>query len=258
VFFIVFVVFFIVLMVEWSECGLKWFFDMSDSTKKVTPAYTTYKSFSNLIKDLKKDGVPPHITRSVVKGSNSGKAMMTVSLKALDLIDEDTVPKDKLARLVNSGDDYSTELNIVLQEAYSFLFDDSIDLSNTTTEKVAEKFKTAGAAGSTVTKCMSFFLAAAKAAEIEVHPRVKAPAIDRSKQARRKNKTSDPKIDNTHDQSHSELVNDTPEGMERITVPLRNMEDGVIFFPEGLTAEDAKRAVKAAVFNLQHYYELDD
>ncbi|CAA0112319.1 Uncharacterised protein [Halioglobus japonicus] len=230
---------------------------MNDSTKKVTPAYTTYKSFVNLINDLRENGIQPHITRSVVKGSNSGKAMMTASLKALGLIDEDTVPTEKLSLLVNSTEDYSTALNLVLQEAYPFLFDGSVDLSNTTTEKVAEKFKEAGATGSTITKSMHFFLSAAKEAEVEVHSRVKAPAIDRSKQTRRKSKLGEPKDESEAGQGGGENESEIPEGMERITVPLRNMEDGVIYFPAELEQEEAKKAVKMAVFILNNFYGID-
>jgi len=230
---------------------------MNDSTTKITPAYTTYKSFINLINDLRENGIPPHITRSVVKGSNSGKAMMTASLKALGLIDDDTVPTDKLSLLVNSSEDYSTALNLVLEEAYPFLFDGSIDLSNTTTEKVAEKFKEAGASGSTITKCMAFFLSASKEAGIEVHPRVKAPAIDRSKQSRRKSKAKEQKSEVADTGSTDNPDNVNPEGMEKIIITLRGMDDGFICLPEGLDGDEAKRVLKAVVFNLKHYYEVD-
>lgn len=230
---------------------------MNGSAKKVVPAYTTYKSFVNLINDLKENDIPPHVTRSVVKGSNSAKAMMTASLKALDLINEDTVPTDKLSMLVNAGEDYSTTLNLVIQEAYPFLFDGTIDLSNTTTEKVAEKFKEAGATGSTITKCMSFFLSAAKDAEIEVHPRVRAPAIDRSKQTRRKSKQKDQQEEILPlDPGTSDGID--LEGMEKIIITLRGMDDGFICLPEGLEGEEAKRVLKAVVFNLKHYYEVEE
>ena len=57
---------------------------------------------------------------------------------------------------------------------------------------------------------------------------------------------------------NSNFEEELPEGMERITVPLRGKEDGIIFFPAELEKEEAKRAVKAAVFILNSYYELDD
>ena len=57
---------------------------MSTETSKATPAYTTYTAFTNLINDLRENDVPSHITRSVVKGSNSGKAMSTAQLYQTD------------------------------------------------------------------------------------------------------------------------------------------------------------------------------
>jgi hypothetical protein len=45
--------------------------------------------------------------------------------------------------------------------------------------------------------------------------------------------------------------------MDRITVPLRGMEDGILFFPENLTDEDAKRAIKMTTFILKQYYDIE-
>mgnify|MGYP000462874493 CR=1 FL=1 len=52
--------------------------------------------------------------------------------------------------------------------------------NNEYVEKVVEKFRAAGASGSTVTKCMAFLLAACEDASIEVSKYVKAPAPARS------------------------------------------------------------------------------
>jgi hypothetical protein len=150
---------------------------MNKEAKKATPAYTTYTAFTNLIKDLRENDIPSHVSRSVVKGSNSGKAMMMASLKYLGLINKDETPTNTLVQLVENEENYSKLLKQLLLDKYSFLFDDSIDIKTTTTERVAEKFQLAGASGSTVSKCMAFFLTAAKAAGIEVSPRVKAPKV---------------------------------------------------------------------------------
>jgi uncharacterized protein DUF5343 len=227
---------------------------MSTETKIATPAYTTYTSFTNLINDLRENDIPSHITRSVVKGSVSGKSIMIASLKYLNLISKDSTPTQELVQLVENEDNYNENLNKLLHAKYQFLFDDSIDIKNTTSEKVAEKFEAVGASGSTVSKCMAFFLTAAKAAGIEVSHRVKAPKIKRSPKKANNKKTP---IQELGDQGTGE--EDTiPEGMERITVPLRNMDDGIIFFPEDLDKEAAKRAIKMTEFILKEYYEIDE
>jgi hypothetical protein len=153
---------------------------MAKTPKTAIPAYTTSASFNNLINDLRETGIPTHISRSVVKGSNSGKATMQSSLRALGLTKDDSTPTEKLAKLVKDKDNYRANLGVVIKDAYPFLFDGSIDLANTTSELVAEKFKAAGAGGSTVSKGVAFFLAIAKDAGIEVSPRVKAPTPTRA------------------------------------------------------------------------------
>ncbi len=238
---------------------------MNDEVKKQVPPYTTYTQFFNLIIDLREHGIPEHVTRSVAKGSNSAKSMMLAALKSMKLITEHGEPTEELRRIVEDEEGYVANLQKTMFDTYPFLFDGSIDLANTTTEKVEEKFRGAGASGSTITKCVAFFLAAAKDAEIPVSPRVKAPSPSRgSSPARRKAANGRKKPENEEppaDNGNEPDIRDqdyAPEGMERITVPLRNMVDGVIFFPEGLSPDEARRAVRAAVFNLKHYYELDE
>ncbi|MGM0563645.1 MAG: DUF5343 domain-containing protein [Pseudomonadota bacterium] len=237
---------------------------MAEESKLTIPAYASYKSFYNLIGEFRDEGVPDHITRSVVKGSNSAKATMLSSLRALGLMNDADEPTELLHLLVRSeGDDgYGEALSLTLSEAYPYLFDGSIDLSNTTTEKVAEKFKEAGVQkASTLSKCVSFFLGAAKDAGVEVSGRVKAPPVPRSQGARKKSKPtardnmvggSDPDEGRDQDRIPSGL-----EKMERITVPLRGMEDGVIYFPKGLAEDEAKKAVKMANFILENFYGLE-
>ncbi len=227
---------------------------MSTETKKTVPPYATYKSFSNLISDLRENGIPDHITLSVLKGSNSGKAMMTATLKSLGLISDDRKPTSDLTQLAESEANYSTVLSRVIRKSYPFLFLNGIDLSNTTTEKVAEKFKEAGASGSTISKCMAFFLHAVKDTDIVVSDRVKAPPPPRN--TTKKKKT--PAVKGQQDGLEHDLENDIPEGMERITVPMRGMEDGVILFPAVLEEGEAKKAVKMAVFILNNFYGIDD
>jgi hypothetical protein len=225
---------------------------MPELPKAATPAYTTAASFNNLINDLRETGIPTHISRSVMKGSNSGKATMASSLKALGLINEDTTPTDKLVKLVKEPANYKANLGIVIRAAYPFLFDGSIDLANTTSEKVAEKFKGAGASGSTVSKGVAFFLAIAKDAAVEVSARVKAPTPIRTANG------SKPKLRKTDDESDdgeddpAEIEN-THEGMIKIPIPLHGLGDGAIYLPDRMTKKQWEYAKKMAKFILENY-----
>mgnify|MGYP003700791891 CR=1 FL=1 len=231
---------------------------MEEQTKSHTPPYTTYQSFRNLMDDLREEGLPSHITRSVVKGSNSAKSTMTASLKALGLIKEDTTPTRDLEELTNPQTNFPVVLERIIRQNYPFLFDGSIDLSNTTTEIITKKFQDEGAGGSTVSKCIAFFLAAAKEAEIDVSSRVKAPA--RQSTPRKKKPAKQRDASSTQERSNvpPPPPNAAPDDMDEITIPLRELKDGRIYFPKGLSQEEAKRVVKAAVFILNNYYGLDD
>ncbi|MFK5948979.1 MAG: DUF5343 domain-containing protein [Methylococcales bacterium] len=234
---------------------------MAEENKQQTPPYTTYKSFTNLIIDFREEGTPDHVTRSVVKGSNSGKAMMSATLKYLKLVDSESVPTESFKQLIDSVDNYKELLSSLLHSSYPFLFDGSIDLSNTTTEKVADKFKLAGARGSTISKCMVFFLAAAKDAEINISSRVKAQAPARSNNGSKKQKNKSSQDNDTSDANSGDKPGsgaDIHEGMEQITVPLRDMNDGVIYFPPNLETAEARKAVKMAIFILNNFYELEE
>ncbi|MBT3047768.1 MAG: DUF5343 domain-containing protein, partial [Candidatus Thiodiazotropha sp. (ex Clathrolucina costata)] len=120
---------------------------MAGTEKKAPPPYTTYKSFTNFINGLRDNGMPSHITRSMLPGSNSGKATMAASLKSLGLVDGNDVPAKKMKQLVDSDKDYSDVLRDILYDSYEFLTDADFDLENTTTDKVVEKFKEYGASG---------------------------------------------------------------------------------------------------------------
>ncbi|MEW8275000.1 MAG: DUF5343 domain-containing protein [Candidatus Thiodiazotropha taylori] len=227
---------------------------MSDEANLPTPAYATYKSFSNLINDLREDSIPPHIVYSVVKGSNSGKATMLASLKALQLIDDEKCPTDTFKTLISEKENYKTNLRGVLQNAYPYLFDGSIDLSNTTTEMVAEKFKEAGASGSTIAKGMAFFLNAAKEAGIGISARVRPPQAPKSPSGKRRaSKSNNDQTD--RNQANEPQDDQPPTGTEKISFTLRGMPDVSVYFPEGLEDEDEiRRVIKATVFNLEMYY----
>lgn len=183
---------------------------MADPAKKTVPPYSTYKSFTNFISGLREHGCPSHITRSLLPGSNSGKAAMGATLRSLDLINSKDEPTEKLKQLVNSEDNYNALLKDILYASYPFLSDGSLDLANTATEKVVEKFKDLGAGGSTISKCMAFFLAAAKDAGIEVSKYVKAPAPDRTgptRKGKQRSKSEKPPLDPGHDRKPPVIKN---------------------------------------------------
>lgn len=225
-----------------------------EDQKPTVPPYVTYTTFHNWIMGLRKNGLPSHITRSVLPGSNSGKATMAVSLRAMGLIDGNGEPSKLLLQLTDPKEDYASILKAILENTYSFLTDGSIDLKNTTTEKVVEKITKLGASGSTVSKCMAFFLAAAKAAGITVSPWVKAPPPPRSASPRKGRKLGKQQDLEEEEEDTNEIDEDVEsENMTVIPIPLHGMADGKILLPADLEEEDWAYAVNMAKFILENY-----
>ncbi len=225
---------------------------MAATEKLSMPPYAAFKAFSKFIIGLRENGMPSHISRSVLPGSNSGKATMAATLKSLGLVDKDDIPTEKLKQLVESPDDYRENLRNILRDSYGFLTDGSLDLKSTTTEKVTEKFKGGGATGSTISKCMAFFLAACKEAQIEISPFVKAPSLPKSS-SNGKSKAKRVADDESTDDDEFEESDEDLEGMMKITIPLHGMKDGLVFFPEEMNKKQWEYALKMATFILENY-----
>ncbi len=117
--------------------------------------------------------------------SGALQSQLTTTLRYLGLIKTTGQPSDLLARLVNSeGPERAKVMREIVTTSYPFLFD-SFDLKNATPRMLEEQFIDAGASGGTVDKCVLFFLAAAKEAEIEVSPHVKNPRGQRTQRNQR-------------------------------------------------------------------------
>lgn len=232
---------------------------MADTNKKPLPPYATYKSFSNFINGLREHGTPKHVTKSMLPGSNSGKASMSATLAALKLVDGKDEPTAMMRQLTDSAKDYSTVLKEILESSYSFLNDGSLDIADTTTDKVVEKFKELGASGSTVTKCMAFFLSAAQDAKIVVSRYVKTPAAAPSKASKAGKKKSLRPVNPIDDDSDDDEDDDkTPPDKERIVISVHGMDEWEIFVPRGLSSTQWKHGLKMAKFILDNYRPAND
>jgi Family of unknown function (DUF5343) len=166
--------------------------------KQILPPYIPYKTFVNFINKLRETGVPNQIDKSVLRGMSGAMQSATIAaLKFLNLIDSFAKPTQKLTQLVDaSGENYSLALKNVLTESYIFLFESGFKLEQATSTEVENKFKAKGVSGSTITKCIAFFLAASKEANITVSIHVRPPSLARSSTQR---KVNIKKKDNTED-----------------------------------------------------------
>ncbi len=145
-----------------------------DAERKALPPYLPYRTFRTFVESLRV-AIPGRIDRSLM-GTMSGTAQgqLIAALRYLDLITLQGSPTEKLTRLVNSeGTDRQKTLRDILTSAYTFLFHEGFPLERATVRQLEEKFNTAGASGETVRKCIAFFTAAAKAADLPLSPFIK-------------------------------------------------------------------------------------
>jgi hypothetical protein len=169
---------------------------MADTQKKPSPPYATFPSFYNFINKLRETGVPNRIDRSVF-GNASGSVIYSVlaSLQSLKLIDENGTPSQRFMDYVNAPDDARPKLfRQIVIDGYPSLFATGTDLTKITAgqfnDLIRDEF---GVAGSTIDKIASFFLAAAKAADIPISkhlenrtPIASSPSSKKSVQQRKK------------------------------------------------------------------------
>jgi Family of unknown function (DUF5343) len=136
----------------------------------MVPPYLSFRTFSGFVEGLRK-GIPNRVDRSVMSSfSGSNQSQILAALHYLGLISPKGAPTEKLSDLVNSeGVKFRTGLRAVLVGSYPFLFK-GFDLRRATIDELTERFAAAGANGDTIRKSVSFFLAAARHAELELSP----------------------------------------------------------------------------------------
>jgi len=149
--------------------------ESAPAATRAVPPYSPYRSFRNYIDSLKQ-GIPARIDRSVMPSmSGALQSQITATLRYFELITPSGVPTPALPVLVNSeGPERAKTLRQLLHSSYRFLFDKAtFDLMAATPRMLEEQFAHTGASGGTVDKCVMFFLAAAKEAQIELSPHLK-------------------------------------------------------------------------------------
>jgi Family of unknown function (DUF5343) len=174
------------------------FSDMAEKSKKATPPYATFSSFINFINKLREGIIPSRIDPSVF-GNASGSVSYSIiaSLKTLKLISSDGTPAEAFNSFVKASDeDRRPMMKSILKIGFPTLWGDSINVSTTSAgqfdEHIREEYD---AKGSTVDKVAAFFISAAKYAEVELSPHLKARKSTASSassgKSKRQRKTAD-------------------------------------------------------------------
>lgn len=134
---------------------------VAEQSTKLAPPYVSYPAFRSFIDKLS-DSCPDVIDRSIMTTMSGGtQAQMLSSLKFLELTSDDCRITEQLRSLISAkplGDDaFRMALKEVAIEAYSGVIGD-FDLMRMTPKQLADRFREAGAEGSTLVKAIRFYL----------------------------------------------------------------------------------------------------
>lgn len=145
------------------------------------PPYVAYSTFLTLLKELKDNGLPPQLDKSVLKRFAFGvQGQLKMALRALGMLDGDK-PTPRLQAFVDAyeTDTFGPLLLDVLREVYPYVF--ALDLNTATPTMFGDAFKQSGAKGEDgLRKCRSFFTHAAKQAGVVFGPRLANGSVPRS------------------------------------------------------------------------------
>lgn len=150
---------------------------MAEKGKNQAPPYATFASFINFLNKLRETQVPSRIDPSVF-GNASGSLSYSIiaALKSLKLISAEGVPSTDFVTFVKADDEARKPLmQNILKAGYPTLWNGAIDLTGATAGQFDEHIRQEyDAKGSTVDKVATFFIAAAKYADLAISPHLAA------------------------------------------------------------------------------------
>lgn len=214
-----------------------------NTEKRIIPPYIAYKAFDRFINGLRESGIPQQIDRSIFPTmSGAAQSSLIAALRYLNLIDNQQKPTQNLKQLVDSsGEDYSKILANILHESYWFLTQGDIHLDRATGQQVADKFREQGTTGSTVTKCIAFFLTAARAANLKVSHHVRPPKPIRVNAPRKQKRGSTGFEDenvNVYERDEESSPETIDPDMERIVITIPGKKGVIVQIPKNFTSDD--------------------
>jgi hypothetical protein len=158
---------------------------MTDEAKDKKPiaAYVPFKTFLNALESLE-HGVPHVIDRSVWPTfSGLYQSQTLAAFRFLGLIDEEGKPTADLLKLVGDKDNRKLQLRRVLEQSYASVV--KRDLTKMTSASLDSAMEEYGGTGDTHRKAISFFLQAARYAELPLSPWIMKQARTVSTRKRR-------------------------------------------------------------------------
>lgn len=160
-----------------------------DDEEDFKPPYVSFTMLLNVVERMRTEGVPARVDRSYL-GTTSGttKAQFLAAAKALGLLDNDLKPTGLLQSLVSTP----AQRPGLIREMLTRFYPKVVALgTNATQQQLEETFREEyDISGSTVRKAITFYLAAARFAKVELSPHFTAPRVGGSTPGKRRPKGS--------------------------------------------------------------------
>jgi hypothetical protein len=216
--------------------------ELNGAGEKTSPAaYVPFRTFISAIESLE-HGVPKKIDRTIWR-TQSGvtQTQIMMAFRFFDLVDTDDRPTGLLHELVNEKEQRKVAMGTVLAGAYARIL--ANDLTKTTPKMLDDEFDLLGVSGDTKRKAVTFFLKAAKFAELPMHPLLAAQV--RNTGPRAKNRGSR-KISDAGTTTIKVTPNGTPSGVQAANTRSVSLRSGgtvtmaVSYDPFSLSSEDRK------------------
>jgi len=203
----------------------------ADEQKPLSP-YSSFKTLLGFIGGLKKTILPDQVDLGVLRSySGSVAKQLITTLKYLALIEENGTTTTKLNELVDAYEtpQWKPVLSKMMTEAYSPILGE-LNLQKATKSQVEEKFRTWGAQGDVLNKCMAFFIAAMTEAGVTLSPHIRVETRGRPKGSRTIKPPKEP----------GEEKPDVPTqpGTVRFSLPIPDKPTGMIQLPTDVALED--------------------
>jgi hypothetical protein len=154
---------------------------MVDDGKTPTVPYVSFRTFFNLLERLHSGGIPQHIDRHYWGGFLAGSTGQQVmaALRFFGLITPNDEPTPALERLADPAQ-RKTTLNELLRERYGAIWESGVDPARTTPGHLDSTFKTLyKVEGETRRKAVTFFVHAAKFAEMTLSSQISSKTRQR-------------------------------------------------------------------------------
>lgn len=141
----------------------------------IKPPYMPYSTFKNFLGSLKVGAIPSRIDKSLLdRYSGSVQSWLIAALRFFGFIDETGKPQPALETFVESDEQERKKIwRGIFDQSYGPLVT-GLDLTRATPGELSERFAAQGLSGETLSKCHSFFAAAADDAGVPLADHLKA------------------------------------------------------------------------------------